>query len=96
MGLRSFFLWSPAQADVGRPAAAVQNASVERKALSPEQLAELQTAWVELTEAARGSQVTSFHACTRAGGPWTEDPVAVRDVAATLREFPAADSQQAK
>jgi len=93
MGLRSFFQKSPARADVGRPVTAGQIESVEREPLSPEQLAELQEAWVELTEAARGSKVTSFHACTRAGGPWTEDPVAVRDVAATLREFPAADSQ---
>ncbi|HCB59266.1 MAG TPA: hypothetical protein DEP82_15450 [Arthrobacter bacterium] len=81
MGLRSFFHRSPARADVGRPVSVVQNASVEREPLSPEQRAELQEAWVELTEAARGSKVTSFHACTRAGGPWTEDPAAVRDVA---------------
>jgi len=71
----------------------MQIASVEREPLSLEQLAELQEAWVELTEAARGSRVTSFHACTRAGRPWTEDPDAVRAVAATLREFPASDSQ---
>jgi hypothetical protein len=92
MGLRSFFQRSPAGADVRQPVSAVQIASVEREPLSPEQLAELQEAWVELTEAARGSKVTSFHASTRAGRPWTEDPVAVRDVAATLREFPASDS----
>ncbi|AOT03659.1 hypothetical protein ASPU41_10270 [Arthrobacter sp. U41] len=61
--------------------------------LSPERQEELQAAWVELTEAARGSKVTSFHACTRNGRPWTEDPAAVRAVAATLREFPASDSQ---
>ena len=60
--------------------------------LSPERQGELQEAWVELTEAARGSKVTSFHACTRTGRPWTEDPAAVRAVAATLREFPASDS----
>jgi hypothetical protein len=93
MGLRSFFQRSPARAEVSRPAAAVQIASVEREPLSPEQLAELQAGWVELTEAARGSKVTSFHACTRAGRPWTEDPAAVRAVAATLREFPVSDSQ---
>jgi tRNA U34 5-methylaminomethyl-2-thiouridine-forming methyltransferase MnmC len=93
MGLRSFFQRSPARAEVSRPAAAVQIASVEREPLSPEQLAELHEAWVELTEAARGSRVTSFRACTRAGRPWTEDPAAVRAVAATLREFPASDNQ---
>jgi hypothetical protein len=53
---------------------------------------ELQAAWVELTEAAKGSRVTSFHAYTRTGRPWTDDPEAVRAVAATLREFPAPDS----
>jgi O6-methylguanine-DNA--protein-cysteine methyltransferase len=61
--------------------------------LSTELQEELQAAWVELTEAARGSRVTSFHACTRTGRPWTEDPAAVRAVAATLREFPVSDSQ---
>jgi len=63
-------------------------------ALSPERQEELQAAWVELTDAARGSKVTSFHACTRTGRPWTEDPAAVRDVAATLREFPDTDSRR--
>jgi hypothetical protein len=72
---------------------AMQIASVEREPLSREQLAELQEAWVELAEAAKGSRVTSFHACTRTGRLWTEDPAAVRAVAATLREFPASDSQ---
>jgi hypothetical protein len=56
---------------------------------------ELQAAWVELTEAAKGSRVTNFHAYTRTGRPWTDDPDAVRAVAATLREFPAPDSPQA-
>lgn len=98
MGLRSFFRRSPAGTDAGQPVCAMQIASVqitsvEKEPLSPEQLAELQEAWFELTEAARVSKVTSFHACTRAGGPWTEDPAAVRAVAATLREFPASDSQ---
>ncbi|MGK3957682.1 hypothetical protein ACLKOZ_16000 [Arthrobacter sp. R4] len=59
---------------------------------SPERQGDLQEAWAELTEAARNSKVTSFHACTRTGRPWTEDPAAVRAVAATLREFPASDS----
>jgi hypothetical protein len=61
--------------------------------LPPERQDELRVAWAELTKAARGSNVVSFHACTRTGRPWTEDPAAVRDVAATLREFPVADSQ---
>jgi hypothetical protein len=50
---------------------------------------ELQAAWVELTEAAKSSRVTSFHVYTRDGRPWTDDPDAVRAVAASLREFPA-------
>jgi hypothetical protein len=56
---------------------------------------ELQAAWVELTAAAKGSRVTSFHVSTRTGRPWTDDPDAVRAVAAALREFPAPDSPQA-
>ncbi|WP_306907049.1 hypothetical protein [Arthrobacter pascens] len=54
---------------------------------------ELQAAWVELTAAAGRSKVTSFYACTRTGRPWTEDPAAVRAVAAALREFPVSDGQ---
>jgi hypothetical protein len=57
--------------------------------LSPELVEDLEAAWAELTEAARGSKVTNFHACTRSGVPWAEDPVAVRALAATLREFPS-------
>ncbi|WP_247040383.1 hypothetical protein [Arthrobacter rhizosphaerae] len=61
--------------------------------LPPELLEDLRCAWDELTAAAKASKVTSFQACTRAGRPWTEDPAAVRAVAATLREFPVSDSQ---
>ncbi|HEY8700086.1 MAG TPA: hypothetical protein VIM08_03825 [Arthrobacter sp.] len=93
MGLRSFFHRNPARADLSRPISAAQIPSAEREPLSPEQLVELQEAWVELTEAAKASKVTSFHACTRAGRPWTEDPAAIRAVAATLREYPASNSQ---
>ncbi|MDP9695142.1 UNVERIFIED_ORG: hypothetical protein J2X79_002711 [Arthrobacter globiformis] len=50
---------------------------------------DLQEAWAELTQAAQGSKVMSFHACTRTGTPWAHDPAAVRAVAAILREFPA-------
>ncbi|MET3934382.1 hypothetical protein [Arthrobacter sp. OAP107] len=58
----------------------------------PAQTEDLQEAWAELTEAAQGSKVMSFHACPRSGIPWAQDPVSVRAVAATLREFP--DRQQ--
>ena len=59
---------------------------------APERLEDLQRAWAELIEAAKGSKVTNFHAYTRTGHPWSEDP-AIRAVAATLREFPSPDSQ---
>jgi hypothetical protein len=62
--------------------------------MSPELLEELRVAWEELTEAAKASKVTSLQACTRTGRPWTEDPPAVRSVAATLREFPNTNSRR--
>lgn len=60
--------------------------------LTPTQLAELQEAWADLAEAAKESAVKSFHACTRNGKPWQEDPASVRSMAAMLRSFPAEDS----
>jgi hypothetical protein len=60
---------------------------------SPELQEELRVAWAELTEAAKASKVTNFQAWTRTGLPWTEDPAAVRAVAATLREFPDTNSR---
>lgn len=62
--------------------------------MSPELQAELREAWAELTEAAKASKLTNFHACTPTARHWTEDPAAVRAIAATLREFPDTDSQQ--
>lgn len=55
---------------------------------------ELSAAWAELIEAAKGSKVTHFHVGTASGQSWTDDPAAVREVAATLREFPAQDGRQ--
>lgn len=46
------------------------------------------------TEAAKVSKVTNFQACTRTGRLWTENPAAVRAIAATLREFPDTDSRR--
>jgi len=60
----------------------------------PELAEDLWCGWAELTEAAKHSKVTNFQACTRTGQPWTEDPAAVRDVAATLREFPETNSRR--
>ena len=92
MGLRSLFQRKAATTARLSPVPAAT--ACQDEPLSPErQDEELQAAWVELTEAAGRSKVTSFHACTRTGRPWTEDPGAVRAVAATLREFPASDSQ---
>jgi hypothetical protein len=90
MGLRSLFQRKAVTTARVSPVQAGNTGQDE--ALSPERQEDLQSAWVELTEAARGSKVTSFHACTRTGRPWTEDPAAVRAVAATLRLFPASDS----
>lgn len=45
-----------------------------------EHLADLQDAWAELAEAAKGSGVSSFHACAEAAGPGrkTLQPGAIR------------------
>ena len=63
-----------------------------RKPLRGEQLLDLEGAWAELA-AQEASELANFHACTPTGRPWTEDPAAVRAVAATLREFPAPEAQ---
>lgn len=92
MGLRSLF---HRKAATSAPVGPVEGAAhVPDASMSPELLEELRIAWAELTEAAKASRVTSFQACTRTGRPWTEDPAAVRDVAATLREFPETDSRR--
>ena len=59
-----------------------------REPLTAAQLLELEEAWAELAAAQEASELTNFHACTRTDRPWTEDPAAVRAVAAALREFP--------
>lgn len=89
MGLRSHFHRKSVTTAHVSPVHAVNAGQDEPR--SPERQDELQAAWAELTQAARGSKVISFHACTRTGQPWTEDPTAVRDVAAALREFPVSD-----
>ncbi|MBT2513141.1 hypothetical protein [Arthrobacter sp. ISL-30] len=57
--------------------------------LTPEQLAELQDAWAELSQAAEAAGVTSFHACGRDGKSWEGDVATVRGLAATLRKLGA-------
>lgn len=61
--------------------------------MPPKREKDLQAAWAELTEAAKTSEVTALHACTRNGRPWTTDPEAVRAIAAALREFPTSGGQ---
>lgn len=63
----------------------VESEPVPEQPLTPAQLAELQEAWAEFNEAAKGSGANSVHACTRNGKPWQQDPAAVRSMAALLR-----------
>ncbi|MDE8670890.1 hypothetical protein PY310_20170 [Pseudarthrobacter sp. H3Y2-7] len=70
------------------PAAAESSAVVvatDREPLTPAQLADLEVAWAELRQAVQESGVTSFHACTRDGSRWQDDPVSVRAMADTIR-----------
>jgi hypothetical protein len=92
MSLRHLFQRRAATAATVVPVEAA--AHVPDAPMSPELQEELRVAWAELTEAAKASKVTNFQACTRTGRPWTEDPAAVRDVAATLREFPETNSRR--
>ena len=91
MGLRNLFQRKAATTapKVTSPVAAV----AQDEPLSPEHLEDLRCAWDELADAAKHSKVISFHACTRTGRSWAEDPAAVRAVAATLREFSNTDSR---
>jgi len=81
VGLRSFFTRRRA------PAAAESSAVVvatEREPLTRGQLAELEAAWAGLQQAIKEAGV-SFHACTRDGSRWQDDPQSVRAVAETIR-----------
>ena len=91
MGLRSLFMrQKAASGDAAASAAAFEPAPSEP--LTPAQLAELQEAWAELTEAAERTGATSFNACSRGGKRWEEDPVVVRALAALLRDVRAEDT----
>jgi hypothetical protein len=92
MGLRSLFRRRPTTAGT----AEATPAAAGPEALTAEQLVELEAAWAELSAAAEASEVTTFSACTRNGRSWTENAAAVRAVAATLRELPAAEDQTPK
>ena len=92
MSLRNLF---QRKAATTAPAVAAQEPAVAQdEPLSPELREALRCAWDELAEAAKASKVINFHAFTRTGQSWTEDPAAVRAVAAALREFPDTGSQQ--
>jgi hypothetical protein len=93
MGLRNFFQRKPATASSAAPSPADET---QDDVLSPADLADLEEAWADLAAAAEASEITDFHACTRTGRPWIEDPAAVRAAAATLREFPALEDQPPK
>ena len=87
MGLRSIFRKSARAAGTGYSTPAAGGPE------TAEPLMDLEEAWAELAAAHEASEMTNFHACTRTGRSWTEVPAAVRAVAATLREFPAAEAQ---
>jgi hypothetical protein len=91
MGLRSIFRKSARAAGTGDSTPAAGGPET-REPLTAEQLMDLEDAWAELAAAQEASE-TNFHACTRTGRSWAEDLAAVRAVAATLREFPAAEAQ---
>jgi len=87
MGLRDWFGLRKPVPIVGGSVLALAAVPEEQEPLTPEQVAELKDAWAELAEAAKESAATNFHACSRGGKPWQEDPAAVRSMAALLRSF---------
>jgi hypothetical protein len=90
MGLRSFFKRRLAAAGETAVSPAVIDPAAPE--LTPAELAELQEAWAEFAQAAKGTGATSFHACSRNGKRWEEDPATVRALAATLRDIRAEDT----
>lgn len=62
---------------------------VDDAAPSPAALEDLADAWAELKVTAKESGVLNFHACSRTGERWQDDPESVRFVAAQLRESSA-------
>ncbi len=61
-------------------------AQTVRKPLTPEQLADLNSAWGEFRHVAAEAGVKSFHACSRDGGRWQDDPATVRAMTALIKE----------
>lgn len=91
MGLRRLFQRKAAAA--ARSSPSYKTPPDDTHMSSRQNAEDLQAAWDELTDAARQSKVINFHACTRTGRPWVEDPAAVRAIAATLREYPLEEQQ---
>jgi hypothetical protein len=99
MGLRRLF-----QRKAAAPVPAVTSQAPEtaqdmspssgRAPLSAEQAEDLREAWAELSEAAQQSKVLNFHACTRTGQSWTEDPASIRALTAILRDLPKDGGQK--
>ncbi|WP_420181247.1 hypothetical protein [Paenarthrobacter sp. TA1.8] len=88
MGLRNI-LNRVRRASAAQAPAAVVRAPMpeERKPLTPAELADVEEALVELRQAMDESRVTSFRACGRGGRHWSEDPDAMRAMAATFRSL---------
>jgi hypothetical protein len=97
MGLGNFFTKRSAAAGTTEPTVVASPAS---QLPTQANLEELQDAWTELAHAAKGSGVTSFHACTRSDKPCQEDPDPVRLLAATIlkirRQEKGADPQRSQ
>lgn len=87
MGLRQLLARHRKRPDTETPYSAVWTSPPKREPLTPEQLEDLEAAWAELNQAFEESAVTSFHACTRDGRYWGEDPDAVRAMTATIRSL---------
>ncbi|MFB0840325.1 hypothetical protein ACETK3_20270 [Arthrobacter sp. E44] len=84
VGLRNFLSRRRVPAAEEFPAVVVPAAD-EREPLSPAQLADLEAAWAELRQAADETGMTSFHACTRDGSRWEENPNSLRAMANAIR-----------
>lgn len=85
MGLRKLLRRHQTPAAV--PSAPAVTAVPQPEPMTPEQRADLEAAKVELREAMEEAQVTSFRACSRNGRHWSEDPDAMRAMAAIFRSI---------
>jgi hypothetical protein len=86
MGLRNLFQRKASAVAHSSPSHLAEAA--QTRFSSADEAEDLRAAWADLTEAARQSQLVKLSACTRNGRSWTEDPAAVRAIAAILRDYP--------